>query len=102
MCKCCVRHGVGLVVYFSPFFIHWYFVWEYHDWVDRYLGVRFRGYAYVVVINVGQCPFDDAVKFDVAFCAVGIDLSVEMAHVTILQRLGETHLGEFYLYMVEC
>ena len=64
--------------------------------------MRFRGYAYIVVIDVGQCLFDDAIYFDVAFCAVGVNVSVEMARVAVFQRLGEPHLGEFDLYMVEC
>ena len=64
--------------------------------------MRFRGYAYVVVIDVGRCPFDGAVCFDVAFCAVGLDVSVEMARVAVLQHLGEPHLGIFDLYMVKC
>ena len=102
MCKCCVWRDVGLVVNFSWFFVHWYFVWEYHDWVDRYLDVRFRGYTYVVVIGVSRCPLDDTVYFYVALYAVGVNVSAEIAWVAVFQRLCEPYLGEFGLYMVEC
>ena len=83
VCKCCVWRGVGLIVYFGRFFVHWYFVWEYHDWVDRYLGVRFCGYANVVVIDVSRRPFNDTVYFDVALCAVGVNFPVEMACMSV-------------------
>ena len=64
--------------------------------------MRFCGYADVVVINVSWRPFDDAVYFDVALCAMGVDVSMEIACVSVFQCLGELHLGEFDLYVVEC
>ena len=83
VCKCRVWRGVGLVVYFGRFFVHWYFEWEYYDWVDHYLGGRFCGYADVVVIDVSQRPLNDVVYYDVALYAVDIDISVEMACVSV-------------------
>ena len=64
--------------------------------------MRFCGCAYVVVINVSQCPLDDAVYVYVALCEVGVNIPMEMAIVAVFQRLGEPYLGEFDLYMVEC
>ena len=40
-----------------------------------------------------QVPFDDTVYFDVALYAMGVDVAMEMAAVSIFEDFVELHLG---------